>query len=883
MDEEFRGRVVTNEELELFCMQLAEYEMHHHCSLYKYFFNDLVYIVETLDSTRILSELNYRNIVDMEYYVSLKKQCGDSVFSVMLIQDIFDLGKEAVIGLWGSLFAIQNDYPHPNLLGVLDEISRLGPLLLDQINLDENGVALPKDLKDIQDVHRQNLLGKTQQLVEHQAPGLSHPQQSFQISDRYLDLIVVSTKQFRTRNQHEVIDTGGVHEHYLQATHIKLERISPNKLFRWCHRSSCLPHSVLVGGVPGVGKTTLMQKFVFDWVRGELYQRFSFVFFFKFRMLNDIKELSLVDLILKEYPYLTTKLETLFSDPANLLFIFDGLDESVQQMDFRSERLCTSPQIQESLSVLVVSLVKQSLLKGCYILITSRPTKLALIETKNFQRVSEIMGFFPKERKLYFDKFFLDEKKSEMAFNYVRENGILYTFCYIPSYCWILCTVLSTCFKPQEMYFELLPKTVTQLFVTFFANILTNHSRDTSQVPALLTSLGWMAEYGVMEHVLGFESCNLKTFGVNYSSQLLSNFMVESGQGPNVTVSFFHLTIQEFLAALVHYLDYSHEKLQESLDKARRFEDGRGEMFLRFLCGLSDSNTRAVLQKHLGNFSPKTSVDVINWLSNTFSMNVRPDRESDDKRKILNMFASLFESRNRALVAHCLGANKKFQFPEFHLAPLDCTVLAFILECCRDPELVDLDTCFIQTEGLERLYTILHNVVELRLTNNDLKDTDMKFIYRILTNPACKIQNLSLKDNSFTEECCPTLAAALCENQSLRTLDLSKNKLGGPELENLLNVLSDNACKIGNLSLRATKLTHEHAPLLVSLSGNTNLTHLNLSFNYFADTGSEYIYELIRKSTSLREIRLDTNDFNMESIERLRSLQKYHPNLNIIL
>uniref|UniRef100_A0A8C5MY33 NACHT domain-containing protein n=1 Tax=Leptobrachium leishanense TaxID=445787 RepID=A0A8C5MY33_9ANUR len=593
-------------------------------------------------------------------------------------------------------------------------------------------------------------------------------------------------------------------------------------------------------------------------------------------------DLSLVDLILKEYPHMQNKLGLILNEPEKLLFIFDGLDESRHQMDFKSERLCGTPQSQGSLSTLVVSLVRQSLLKGCYVLITSRPTKLALIETNVFQRVSEIMGFFPKERRKYFDNFFGDSKVSEMAFNYVRENGILYTFCYIPSYCWILCTVLMTCIKTNENFMEISPKTITQLFVTFISNILTNHSRDTTDARALLTSLGWMAEHGVMEHKLAFEEQDLRTCGINTSSQLLSSFMIESIQEFRRIYSFFHLTIQEFLAALVHYLDYSPEKLEESLINAKSFKDGRGEMFLRFLCGLSDGNTRALLAPHLGELSTQTSKHVITWLHKSFTVDVRPDRELDDKRKILNVFASLFESRNRRLVAQSFGSNKNFQFSEFHVAPLDCTVLAFILDCCPDPELFDLDTCFIQSEGLERLFPVLHKVRELRLSNNDLKDTDLQYIFQILANPDCRIQCLSLKQNSLTDGCFPALAPALSVNQSLKSLDLSRNKLGGPELPNLLTTLSSPTCQINQLSLRATKLTHDHSHMLVSLSNNPNITHLDLSSNYFSDMGTDHIAELIQCAANLQEIKIELNDFSKQVEEYLKSLQGKSPNLNII-
>ncbi|KAM4662857.1 NACHT, LRR and PYD domains-containing protein 12-like [Discoglossus pictus] len=883
------GRVVTQDDLQVFRLHLAEYEMYQLRILYEYFRNDLIYIVGSLDTLTLLRELSFRNILTVEYYISLKEQCSHAAFSEMLVQDLLDMGKEAVLGFWESLYALQTDHPHPNLLGVLNEISQPGLYLEQLITLDVTGHQLTEDMKMCQEKHKTYLLEKTQNLLEHSAPGFNQQPQSFPIAERYLDLIVVSSHKFRKRNQHEVIETGGIHEHYLQKAESRLERITPDRLFRWCHRAGGVPHSVIVSGVPGVGKSTLLQKFVYDWVNGKLYQRFAFIFFFKFRKLNKFSELkvSLESMILEEYPHLESKLGDILEEPDKLLFIFDGLDESSHQIDCKSSRLCTDPKHQENLSVIVISLVKQSLLKGCTVLMTSRPTRMASVETGVFQRISEIMGFFPKQREMYFNNFFGNTELAQKAFSYVRENGTLYTFCYIPSYCWIICTVLSMCFKStaakQEQLIELLPKTVTQLFVTFITNMFSNHSQKIQNARKLLTSIGWMAEHGVMKHVLVFDDKDLSSFNVNKSSPLLSNFMIESIEHPSVTHTFFHLTIQEFFAALVHYLDYHPEKLQKALDEAKYFEDGRCEIFLRFICGLSDSSTRSPLRTFLGELSTKASKQVIDWLKESMKQDVKPEWDDGVKRKTLNMFAYLFESRNKALVSDIIGPNSNFDFSEFHLAPLDCTVLGFILEACGEVEVVDLDSCFIQTEGLERLRSKLHRVKELSLCNNDLKDADVSLLSSIINHPKCSIQRLSLRNNSLTETSCSPLASAISENTSLRELDLSKNRLAGPDFPDLMKALSRPECRIENLSLQENKLTHEHTEFLLALSKNNHLTHLNLSYNFFSDIAFGNIKDLILRSTTLKEIRLGVNDFSDQVEADLMQLQHHRAGLNIII
>ncbi|XP_069584876.1 NACHT, LRR and PYD domains-containing protein 3-like isoform X2 [Ranitomeya imitator] len=811
------SRVISDDDIEQFRRRLLQYEMFTLKILYEYFWNDLTHIVEILDSQNFLSELNSRNVPMERDYLLLEKELGSSAFSEILIRDIMDMGRDAVLALWESLFVLQNNCQNPNLIGVIAEFTERGDTLVAQINLDADGHQLYQ-LSDTHNTHKKHLLEMTQNLEEHSAPGLAKQTRICSISTCYLDLIVVSTEQFRNRTQHEIIETGGRHEHYLSKAQSTLERISPNRLFRWCHRSRCTPHVVMVSGVPGVGKTTLMQKFVYDWVTKKHYQRFSFIFLFKFRDLNRYDTISLEDMILDQYPYLQTHLQNILKDPEKLLFIFDGLDESVHDINFRSQTVYSNTKQQDRLGVIVVSLVRQRLLNGSSILLTSRPTKLASVDIGVFQRVSEIMGFFPKEREAYFEQFFKDKELSSRVLQYVRQNDTLYTFCYIPSYCWIICTVLSMSFTTQMKDAQQnAPKTVTQLFVSYVANILANHSADTEHPEEIMISIGNMAQHGVMNHILSFDTRDFETFKVDITSKLISSFLIESHMR---TFSFLHLTIQEFFSALLHFLNFSDAEMKLALNRVKSFGDGRGEMFIRFLCGLSDGTTRSLLRSFLGS-TTSASEYVIRWIKQ--EIETKWTLETDPSEK-MNLITYLFESRNKHLVCSTIGSHGQLDFSEFHLTPVDCTVLAFILQSCKETEYLNLDRCFIQSEGLERITGILHTVQKLRLSNNDLKDSDMRSFYRILAPGACRVQKLRLQQ---------------------------------------------------------IKLTDEYAPLLTSLDKNPNLIHLDLSHNYLTDVSAEIIQELILNSQNLKEIRIEVTELSKEREEFLKQLEALKPGLRI--
>ncbi|XP_073465174.1 NACHT, LRR and PYD domains-containing protein 3-like [Aquarana catesbeiana] len=851
------ARMVSKKDIEKFRRQLSAYDDPSLRRIYEYYRDDLIYILENVDTKVLLKELKSRNVLNTDKYQPIKEGSGVACFSHTLLQDIRDRGREAVIGFWECLYALKKDHPHPNLLAVLDGITQTGEGLVDQILLDELGHSLTPELRDIQEKHKQHLMEKTETLVEHKPPGTTLESQRFLINERYVNMIVVSTDQFRERPQNELIQTGVKHEECLKETQTGLEHISPNRLFRWNPQSQCVPHVVMVIGVPGIGKTTLMQKFVYDWVTGKHYQRFAFLFFLIFRDLNRLGEVSLEEMILHQYPYLEGQIGNILQDPERLLFIFDGLDESIHQMDFRSSKLSNLKQ-RTNFDEIVDSLVRQSLLKGCSVLITSRPTRLASVDTRVFQRIAEIMGFLHGDRLIFFNNFFGNKELSEKAFHYVQENDTLYTFCYIPSYCWIICTVLSMCFRSQptitDQLMTSLPKTVTQLFVTFVSNILTNHNQNKDGGPTareLLTSIGWMAEHGVINRMIVFDERDLESFSVRNDNHLFSSFMMESGQPPDVDYTFLHLTLQEFFAALVHFINYNPERLQKTLADAESYKDGLTEIFLRFLCGLSDSSTRSMLKSHVGELSTQAARHVITWIQK------RITKQSSDKsiRYLLNVFYYLHESRNKALMSQCIGSNKA-DFSEVPLSPLDCSVLSFIFQSCRETEEVNLSLCKIPIEGLRKLIPALHNIKSLRLSYNHLTDSSCPHLasgirnnqtlrtldlsWNILEGPhfrdlmealtTSRIEELQLSSTHLTDSSCTHLASGIRNNRTLKRLSLSKNNLEGPHFRNLMEALTTS--RIEELQLENNDLTDSSSPHLASgIRNNRTMRTLNLSRN----------------------------------------------------
>ncbi|XP_073485497.1 NACHT, LRR and PYD domains-containing protein 3-like isoform X2 [Aquarana catesbeiana] len=703
----------------------------------------------------------------------------------------------------------------------------------------EGKMAEGSEISDIQIKHKKHLLEETKTLVEPRLPGSTLEPQRFPINERYVTLTVVCINIF---------------EEFLKDIQTEQEYIFPNRLFSWSHQSQCVPHAVMVSGEPGIGKTTLMKKIVYDWANKKLYKGFAFVFLFKFQELNKLVEVNLEEMILEQYPYLEGQIGNILLHPEELLFIFDGLDESVHQIDFRSSEIFTDLKQKGNVGVIVDSLVGQSLLMGCSILITSRPTRLASIDTEDFQRMTEVIGFHHRDQLIYFDHFFGNKELSEKAFHYVQENDTLHTFCYIPSYCWIVCTVLSMCFRVQptitDQLMASLPKTVTQLIVTFFSNILANHNDKKD-----LISIGRMAEYGVMNQVTVFDRRHLDSYNVKTDNDLFSCLMIESGRPPDVNYTFLQLALQEFLAALVHFINYNPNRLQKSLDRAESYKDSRAEIFLRFLCGLSDSSSRSMLESHVGEMSAEASRHVISWIQRK-TKHQKPDKSIRGSINLLTVFYYLHESGNKELVLQCIGSNRDIDFSGITLTSVDCSVLSFILKSCRETEHLNLKGCNIQNEGLRKLVPALHTISSLSLNDNNLTDSSCTDLASGIRNnqtlrrldlsgnnlegphfrdlmtalTTSRIEELLFYGSTLTDSSCTHLALGIRNNQTLRTLDLSGNNLKGPHFSDLMTALTTS--QIEELFFNGNKLTDSSCPHLASgIRNNRTLRRLHVCRN----------------------------------------------------
>ncbi|XP_020370463.2 NACHT, LRR and PYD domains-containing protein 3-like [Rhincodon typus] len=741
-------------------------------------------IALTLMATGSLSNGNYM------FICKLSENQGRKEAAQYLLGTVTKTSGSTERIFWETLVKMQESKPKLKL--ILKEIQNRGFDLLCNARISQTEGKLSDHLKDIQDQHKQHLLLRTEHVVKGTIKGKDKIV-TISLTDRYTELIIISTLRERRLVEHELLSRGRDHEEW-QRKYITsdLEKIRIDQLFRSSFGHSSLSGTTVVSGVAGIGKTTMVQRMVHEWAAGNIYPQFQFVFHFTFRNLNAIKAaVSLNKMVLDLYPYLEKIIEDIWMKPEHLLLVFDGLDEYKHPIDFTghvasdiSASRCVGPNCSCEVSEIVRSLVQQQLLKGCSVLVTSRPTALDLLEKANINLWAEILGFLADERKDFFRKFFGIENLGAKVFKHVEENQILYTMCYNPSYCWIICSTLGPLFT-QSKCRQPLPKTITQLFSIYLSNLLDNHKRDVEDQRMVLQRLGELAYQGVAKRRIVFNENHFIQHQLE-PSKFISGFMMEilerDDAAKTIVYTFLHLTIQEFLAALAQYLNPKHQNVVEMLHWAFKKDDGRFEIFVRFLVGLSSPTSSRQLETFLGPLSYHTTCQVIDWLQANVQAEIKNMDRATGKRKLLNIFHYLSESQNGALVQKTIGSVERLNFGDsnphnaLRLSPMDCAVMSHVVQLCKSLTELNLEKCYVQEEGMKQLAPAIHKCEVVRLNDNSIGDTGISILSASLVHPECKTKRLDLQDNNLTFACIEDLRVAFSVSQSLSMLYLDGNK-----------------------------------------------------------------------------------------------------------
>ncbi|XP_069461369.1 NACHT, LRR and PYD domains-containing protein 3-like isoform X2 [Ambystoma mexicanum] len=694
------------------------------------------------------------------------------------------------------------------------------------------------------------------------------------LNERYAKLLILKKYRPEKEKKHELRSCGKRHlEMMAKRSTMSYSCIgdffAPEKDWH-VHRT------VVLQGAAGIGKTTTARKIMLDWGSGELFQdRFEYVFYIHCREHNQSGGLqTIADLISHscdgEMPLSMDEIE---ADPKTVLFIIDGFDELKVPKDFLHDSKSPGEKT-------LIHLIRKRYLSQSYLLITTRPTAVeTLMQCVKDERFAEILGFSEEERKEYFSRFFKNEFHVK-AFKIVKENEVLFTMCFVPIVCWIVCTVLQQQME-EHKDFVYASRTTTSVYMSFLSSALAQQCSGSEQ-PITGTSLKRLcalANEGVYEQKVLFTKEDITRHGLDMPairSLFLNNHMFKKIHKHYTLYSFLHLSFQEFFAALFYLLGEDKASagpgqcpegdVKSLLDDYRNQKQNHLALTVRFLFGLLNKEGLEEMEE---TFKWKTSSDLKPTLQTWIQQEIGQGCcEITDQQ--MDLLHCLYEIQDKEFVEQAMEHVEAIQVTrsslQRKLSVMDCRVLAFCVKNAPVHTNIDISDIPLTLEHVRALTPGLakcpslrlawceitgsccaalspalkqnQSLTELDLSDNELGGSGVTKLCEVLKDTSCKIQKLGLQRCCLTGSCCAALSSVLKQNHSFMELNLRWNELGDSGMADLCKGLKDPSCKIHKLWLVECSLTGSCCAALSSvLKQNQSLMELDLSWNKLGDSG----------------------------------------------
>ncbi|XP_018615285.1 NACHT, LRR and PYD domains-containing protein 3-like [Scleropages formosus] len=605
--------------------------------------------------------------------------------------------------------------------------------------------------------------------------------EKIRFSEHYVNLLIVKGHHSLEVKKHEFL-AFGQQRISLQRKEVEQRMIKPAQLFM----GSQPPKKVLVTGVAGIGKTVLVQKILSDFGSNQAHQTFDFVIQLTFRDLNLIdRPISLRELLLRKNGHLAREIDAILSRDDKLLIVLDGFDEFRHYKECEVEEFVTEPDQEAEVVQVISSLMQGELLPEASVLITSRPTAISHIPINCIDSFVIITGFSLAEIRDFFIRYFVEPALAERMFRCVETNSLMLTLCYIPAFCYIMCSILSS----SDGFSSQTPRTMTDVYSQYLVALLRSHTQSRleplktgaeietqEKLSDIVLGLGKLAYEKLLSHETLFYGQSAE-FHQLASSSVVSTFLDKTSvqeQGCTEDVySFTHFTVQEFFAALYYALgdQISLDILESKAGSSHELSTGYLDLFQRFLSGLLAERNQSLLSRHLQlGRNSRAEGYLSGLLKNIWS-------RCEKGVHILNQLHCFFEQQDSSLAQQVHPKVLRINVSNDALSPMDFTVMKYFLNL-MDSNITELDLTGtnISSEFLRDLLPSLRKCHNLWIGENNL-DTDAVQVLAEILQSTNTLLNLGLGWTNIGDEELLILLEALKTNQTLREIWMEGNKI----------------------------------------------------------------------------------------------------------
>ena len=668
---------------------------------------------------------------------------------------------------------------------------------------------------------------------------------------------------------------------------------------------------ILVEGAPGIGKTTFSWKVCRKWAKGEILKEYGLVVLLRLRD-QRVQEMKCVaDLFYHSDRELQNSVakEIQHHHGESVLLLFEGYDELPRYL-----------QTQQSI---FLDILHKDFLPHATILITSRPSATEFLHWKFRRQISqhiEILGFSKDDIISYVYDAIEDEQVSTDFLQYLKCYPYIRGIMYVPLNAVIVTEVYMSNRQSPEQF---IPTTMTELYTALTRSLLLRYLLSHSEYGQQTWTLKKFSDLPKKLYEQFNRICEIALKGMIQDKfvhkdlphdfntldlmQSVPELYVE--QGASISYNFFHLTLQEFLAAV----RISQLPIEEQIDFIKRYdyqEDLKTRISKTMISSTptaSDSTSLDLCILPLP--EPHQHQHLIPIVPSHFNLMQSPlhlptPHGMPDHPHLPFHQATLHTelelndtvdsgARFQNVLRFVAGLTKYENIPpdsltpvvlerhEEHVAIISLNSLHWLFEArciniycdlvrnvtslqynSRYASMAPFD-CFVLGYALS--YITFTGHWEINMSRCHVDDECVEMLagganFMSSTVLKCvRITKLVLTDNSITDRGATTLTEMLKENRTLQQFVISGNSIGVGGARALAEMLKENRT-LQQLDVRNCSIGDGGATALAEvLKENRTLQQLNISGNSIGDGGVTTLAEVLKMNRTLQQLDVSRN------------------------